>query len=257
MSKFNIIIPARMRSSRLANKMLLDVEGIPLCIRVAKQAHKTDANIVIVATDHIDILNACKNYGVEAIMTSIDHQSGTDRLAEVVKKLNWNLNEIVINVQGDEPLIDPNLINQLGEFITRKKTPIATIAHAIHDKEEIFNPNVVKTVLDKDENALYFSRASIPFYREGFTNDDNFKIPADLNILRHIGIYAYTVKFLHEYGDLPRCNLEHVECLEQLRALYNGYKIAVMTSDSIPATGVDTLEDLHKVKQIIKNEGIK
>ncbi len=248
MSKFNIIIPARMQSSRLANKMLLDVVGLPLCVRVAKQALKTNAQTVIVATDHIDIFNACNEHGINVMMTSITHQSGTDRLAEVVKKLNWSLDEIVINLQGDEPLIDPILINQLAEFIISKKTPIATVAHPIHDIDDISNPNIVKTVLDKNENAMYFSRASIPFYRNGFNNSQT-----KLNVLRHVGIYAYTVQFLHEYVQLPNCALEHVECLEQLRSLYNGYKIAVMQSDNVPVTGVDTADDLHRVKNILKN----
>ena len=248
MSEFNIVIPARMQSSRLANKMLLDVAGLPLCVRVAKQALKTQAKTVIVATDHIDILNACEAHGVQAIITSVDHQSGTDRLAEVVSKLNWDLDSIVINVQGDEPLIEPNLINQLGEFIANKKTPIATVAHAIHNIEDISNPNFVKVVLDKNDNAMYFSRASIPFYRNGFNDSQN-----ELNVLRHIGIYAYTVRFLYEYVKLPNCAIEHIECLEQLRALYNGYKIAVMQSADAPATGVDTAEDLHKVNSILKN----
>lgn len=250
-NKFTVIIPARMSSTRLPGKMLLDVVGLPLIIRVAKQAMLSNASRIVIATDHQEIYDVCIKHNFEVIMTNIDHQSGTDRIAEVVKKLNLAENEIIVNVQGDEPLIDPELINQLAEFIANKKTSIATIAHPIHSQDEIFNPNVVKIVLNKDNLALYFSRAPIPYYRDGYNNSKEFIAPQNIHVLRHIGIYAYQVSFLNIYQQLPCCPLEQVEALEQLRALYNGYKIAVMITKNAPAAGVDTLEDLLRVRQII------
>lgn len=254
MNKFTVIIPARMSSTRLPGKMLLDVVGLPLIIRVAKRAHLSNASRVVVATDYQEIYDVCKSHGLEVVMTSDQHQSGTDRIAEVVKTLGLADNEIIVNVQGDEPLIDPELINQLAEFIANKQTSIATIAHPISSQDEIFNPNVVKTVLNKDNLALYFSRAPIPYYRDGYNNPRDFAVPHNINILRHIGIYAYQVSFLNIYNQLPSCPLEQVEALEQLRALYNGYKIAVMISNHAPAAGVDTLDDLMRVRQIILAE---
>jgi 3-deoxy-manno-octulosonate cytidylyltransferase (CMP-KDO synthetase) len=186
-------------------------------------------------------------------MTSKNHQSGTDRLAEAVKILNLADDEIIVNVQGDEPLIEPELINQLANFIAVKNTPIATVAHSIHSHEDIFNPNVVKTVLDNDDTALYFSRAPIPYYRDGYNKSD-IQINDKLNTLRHIGIYAYKVSFLNIYATLEPCLLEQVEALEQLRAMYYGHKIAVMQTNNAPAAGVDTAEDLEKVRKIIASQ---
>ncbi|RTL12159.1 MAG: 3-deoxy-manno-octulosonate cytidylyltransferase [Neisseriaceae bacterium] len=251
MSDFTVVIPARMSSTRLPRKMLLDVVGLPLIVRVAHQAAMSKAKRVVVATDHEEILAVCKQHNLDVVMTSPEHQSGTDRIAEVVQQLNLAEDEIIVNVQGDEPLIDPELINQLASFIAAKRSSIATIAHPIHSAEEVFNPNVVKVVLNKDNLALYFSRAAIPYYREGFNNANDIELPKHLNVLRHIGIYAYQVSFLNIYNQLPSCPLEQVEALEQLRALYNGYKIAVMTTTHAPAAGVDTLEDLLRVRQII------
>lgn len=254
MNKFTVVIPARMSSTRLPGKMLLDVVGLPLIVRVAKQAMLSNAERIIVATDHQDIYDVCLEHHLEVVMTSDEHQSGTDRIAEVVKKIGLADDSIIVNVQGDEPLIDPELINNLAAFIAEKQTAIATIAHPINSQDEIFNPNVVKTVLNKDNTALYFSRAPIPYYRDGYNNPRDFAVPQNINVLRHIGIYAYQVSFLNIYNQLPSCPLEQVEALEQLRALYNGYKIAVMTSSHAPAAGVDTLEDLLRVRQIILAE---
>ena len=252
-NNFLVVVPARMHSTRLPHKMILQVGNLPLVVRTAMQALKSNAQRVIVATDHEDIMNACNEHKIEAVMTKVEHNSGTDRLAEVAHLLQLEDNQIIINVQGDEPLIDPNLINQLADFIYEKKTDIATIAHLINAEDEVFNPNIVKVVLDKDSNALYFSRSPIPYYRDGFTNRNEFKIPAELPILRHIGMYAYSVKFLKQYNQMPSCTLENVECLEQLRALYNGHKIAVLNSNSIPEAGVDTLQDLQRVRQLLAN----
>lgn len=251
MSDFTVVIPARMSSTRLPGKMLLDVVGLPLIVRVAQQAQLSKAKRIVIATDHQQIYEVCRSHNLDVVMTQEDHQSGTDRIAEVVQLLGLADDEIIVNVQGDEPLINPELINQLADFITKKQTSIATVAHPINSQDEIFNPNVVKTVLNKDNLALYFSRAPIPYYRDGYTNAKEFTAPQNINILRHIGIYAYQVSFLNIYHQLPACPLEQVEALEQLRALYNGYKIAVMTSHNVPAAGVDTLEDLLRVRQII------
>ncbi len=240
-----------MQSTRLPHKMILKIGKLPLIVQTAKQALKSHASRVIVATDHKDILQVCQEHAIEAVMTKASHNSGTDRLTEVAVLLDLQDEEIIVNVQGDEPLIDPQLINQLADFIQNKKADIATIAHSITNEDEIFNPNVVKVVLDKDNNALYFSRAPIPYHRDGFTNRNEFKLPTDLNLLRHIGMYAYSVKFLKNYNQMQPCALENVERLEQLRALYNGHKIAVLSSEIMPEAGVDTLEDLQRIRQLV------
>jgi len=251
MNSFSVLIPARMHSTRLPHKMTLNLGGVPLIIRTAKQASKSSASKVIVATDHPDIVTICKEHDIDVVLTQEKHKTGTDRLSEVATLLNLADNEIVVNVQGDEPLIDPQLINQLAEFIVHQQTEIATIAHPIYQEDEIFNPHIVKVVLDKLNNALYFSRAPIPFYRDGFMDRTQFKLPQNLNLLRHIGIYAYTAKFLKTYTQMADCALEHTECLEQLRALYNGHKIAVLTTPLTPVAGVDTLEDLQRIRQVV------
>lgn len=245
--KFHVVIPARMSSIRLPGKMLLDVCGLPLIVRVAKQALKSSAAQVVVATDHQDIFDVCKSHDLQVIMTSDKHESGTDRIAEVATKLGLADDEIIVNVQGDEPLIDPKLIDELAIFIAKQKTAIATLAHEIHDEAEIFNSNVVKLITNKHNHALYFSRASIPFYRDGY-NQTPRKLSDKLPVLRHIGIYAYMVEFLKIYQSLPPCALEQIEALEQLRALYNGYAISVLEVTTPPAAGVDTLEDLERVR---------
>lgn len=251
MNKFTVIIPARMHSTRLPHKMTLDVGGVPLIIRTALQAQKSHAHRVVVATDHTDILAICQEHKIDAILTATTHHSGTDRVKEAVESLGLDQDEIVINVQGDEPLIDPQLINQLAQFLADKHTDIATLAHPIHAEDEIFNPHIVKVVLDHKKNAMYFSRAPIPFYRDGFPPHHEFKLPTQLNILRHIGIYAYRVDFLHKYNQLSPSEIELVEGLEQLRALYNGYQISVLEIAHAPAAGVDTLTDLQRVRQLV------
>lgn len=250
-TKFTVIIPARMHSTRLPHKMTLDLCGIPLIVKTAKQALKSNATNVVVATDHQGILDICKNHGLNAVLTRENHPSGTDRLQEAVTILGLGLDEVIINVQGDEPLINPGLINQLVDFIVAQKTPIATIAHPIISEDEIFNPNMVKAVVDKNNNALYFSRAPIPFFRDGYPPVHDFKLPQEIPILRHIGIYAYTVNFLNAYTKLPPSPIEQIEGLEQLRALYNGFKIAVLTTQEVPGRGIDTLEDLVHVRQLL------
>lgn len=255
-SNFRVLIPARMQSGRLAKKMLLDIHGLPLIIRTAIQAQKSNAKSVVVATDNEEIKSICDNFKIECILTSSSHQTGTDRLAQAVEILNYADDEIIVNVQGDEPLIDPQVINDLANFIISKKTGVATIAHKIFTENEIFNSNIVKVVLDINSNALYFSRAPIPYYRDGFAEKLNFTLPDGINFLRHIGMYAYTVEFLKNYNKMPVSLCEEVEKLEQLRILYNGQKLSVLISDIIPEGGVDTIEDLQRVRQIIANNEI-
>jgi 3-deoxy-manno-octulosonate cytidylyltransferase (CMP-KDO synthetase) len=230
--------------------MLVDVVGLPLIIRVARQAMLSQAQEVIVATDHLEIMQVCQAHQVPVVMTRAEHQSGTDRIAEVVSQLGLADNEIIVNVQGDEPLIEPQLINQLAEFISLKQTAIATIAHPIAAADECFNPNIVKTVLNHEALAMYFSRAPIPYFRDSY-GQINPCLPTTLPVLRHIGIYAYQVSFLQAYSRLPVSPLEQIESLEQLRALYYGYQIAVLTTAKAPAAGVDTQADLERVRDPI------
>jgi len=252
MSGFIVVIPARMHSTRLPGKMLLDVCGLPLIVRTAKRARLTQASQVIVATDHTDIYNVCKSHDIEVVMTAEAHPSGTDRLAEVVQLLNLPDGQIVINIQGDEPLINPSLVDQLADFMAVQQTPIATLAHPIHDIQDVFNPNIVKVVLSAKSHALYFSRAPIAYDRDNYNMQSNSGgISTRNNVLRHIGVYAYTAGFLRQYQNLVPSVLESIESLEQLRALYYGYAISVMQTDANTSLGIDTQSDLIKVRQII------
>ncbi|MBN3860205.1 3-deoxy-manno-octulosonate cytidylyltransferase [Neisseriaceae bacterium PsAf] len=243
MVNFNILIPARLESSRLPRKALADILGVPMIVRVANQAKKSEAKQVIVATDSDEIAKTCQQFNLPVIMTSSTHQSGTDRLAEAVQKLNIPDDEIILNIQGDEPLINPELINQLAHRLANCKASMATLAHPIHSQEEYQNPNIVKVVLNKNEEAMYFSRSLIPFVR----NDK-----PELSILRHIGLYAYRAQFLKIYHQLESSLLEQVESLEQLRILWHGYAISVLVTEKIASIGVDTQQDLDKVIELIK-----
>lgn len=247
-SGFIVVIPARMASSRLPGKPLADIAGLPMVVRVARQARASAASRVLVATDHPDVAAACAAHGVEALMTREDHASGTDRLAEVVARLELPDDAVLVNVQGDEPLIEPALIDRLAGLLDDPALPMATLAHPIHDAADMFRPNVVKVVLDRAGNALYFSRAPIPFARDAFA-DDRTALPAGLPVLRHIGMYAYRAGFLRTYAGLEPGPLDRFESLEQLRALWYGYRIAVATVDDAPAAGVDTPEDLERVRR--------
>jgi len=245
---FKVVIPARYASSRLPGKPLLDIAGKPMVIRVAEQANKSGASAVVIATDFEKIIQVAKAHDVVAVMTNVDHVSGTDRIAEVVQTLNWNDDDIVVNVQGDEPLIDPQLIQEVALTLVHSKHAVmATACHAIHDEATMLNPNVVKVTFDTNGNALYFSRAPIPYPRD---EEHKQKIKA----YRHIGIYAYRVDFLKQYADLTVTELEQIESLEQLRVLYHGYKIAVAVTDNAPANGVDTQADLDEVRRIFLNK---
>lgn len=248
MKPFCVVIPARMASSRLPGKPLADIGGKPMVVRVAEQAAKSRAERVIVACDHADILAACAAHGVEAVMTREDHASGTDRLAEVAATLALADDAIVINVQGDEPLIAPALIDSLAELMAASDAPMATLAHAIHRADDHFNPNVVKVALDKNGRALYFSRAPIPYARDGYAADRS-QLPVGLPVYRHIGMYGYRAGFLQSYSQLSPAPLEQFEALEQLRVLWHGYAIMVALADDAPAAGVDTPEDLERVRR--------
>lgn len=245
---FIAIIPARLASSRLPNKPLADIAGKPMVVRTAERALLSGASQIMVATDHVDILAACKEHGIAACMTRPDHPSGTDRIAEVATLMGLADDAVVVNVQGDEPLIAPELIAATAALVNLQ-VPMATAAHPIHDMEDGFNPNVVKVVLDRAGRAMYFSRATIPWHRDAFQVDKE-TLPADYVALRHIGLYAYRNDFLQSYPLLEKSPLEQIEALEQLRVLWNGYAIAVHITETNPAPGVDTMEDLIKVRKL-------
>lgn len=248
---FTVIIPARLASTRLPNKPLADLGGKPMIVRVAERAALSGAAQVIVATDHADILRACNQHGVAARLTRSDHPSGTDRIAEVAAALGLPADAVVVNVQGDEPLIDPELIAATAAQIV-DGVPMATAAHAINSVVDAFNTNVVKVVVSKFGRALYFSRATIPWHRDGFAQSDEV-LPGDYIPLRHIGLYAYNYAFLQTYPTLAVSPLEQIEALEQLRVLWHGYPIAVYVAQNAPAAGVDTPEDLERVRQFFRD----
>jgi 3-deoxy-manno-octulosonate cytidylyltransferase (CMP-KDO synthetase) len=243
---FVAIVPARLASTRLPNKPLADIGGKPMVVRTAERALLSGAAQVVVATDHADIVAACREHGIAVQMTRSDHPSGTDRIAEVAAAMGLAQDAVVVNVQGDEPLIDPALIAATAALVNTQ-TPMATAAHAIHAVQDLFNPNVVKVVLDKLGRALYFSRATMPWARDAFALSQE-AIPEGYSALRHIGLYAYQNQFLQTYPNLAISPLEQIEALEQLRVLWNGISIAVHVTASSPAAGVDTLEDLQRVR---------
>ncbi|RJG06771.1 3-deoxy-manno-octulosonate cytidylyltransferase [Noviherbaspirillum cavernae] len=244
---FIVIIPARLASTRLPNKPLADLGGKPMVVRVAERAALSGASEVVVATDHAGIVAACEQHGVQVRMTRSDHPSGTDRIAEVASSMGLAADSVVVNVQGDEPLIDPALIASTASLV-KNGVPMATAAHPIHEAAEIFNPNVVKVILDKAGRALYFSRATIPWNRDGF-GGSTAAVPAGYTALRHIGLYAYSNAFLQTYPTLALSPLEQVEALEQLRVLWHGFPIAVHVTQDAPAAGVDTPEDLARARR--------
>lgn len=243
---FVVIIPARLASTRLPNKPLADLGGKPMIVRVAERAQASGAQRIIVATDHADIAVACAAHGIEACMTRADHPSGTDRIAEVARTLQLAPEAVVVNLQGDEPLIDPALLAACAARIGAG-VPMATCAHPLSSAEDAFNPNVVKVVLDKAGRALYFSRATIPWHRDGFAQD-RAALPPGYVPLRHIGLYAYSNAFLQQYPQLEASPLEAIEALEQLRVLWHGVPIAVHVTAEAPHAGVDTPEDLARVR---------
>ena len=243
--EFLVVIPARLGSTRLPRKPLADIGGKPMVIRVAERAQQSNAQSVVVATDSPEIQAACDEHRIECLLTSADHPTGTDRIAEVAQLLKLPANTLVVNVQGDEPLIPPELINQVAQTLADNAAcAISTVAVPITDEAEIMNPNVVKVVLNRSAEALYFSRATIPFVRDPDSD-------RTVTHLRHLGIYAYRADFLQAYTRLEPAPPEQAEALEQLRALWNGYRIAVHTVAEAPPAGVDTAEDLERVRRIL------
>ncbi|OSI25395.1 3-deoxy-manno-octulosonate cytidylyltransferase [Neisseria dumasiana] len=251
MSAFVVLIPARLSSSRLPGKALADIHGKPMVVRVAEQAAKSKAARIIVATDHADIQTACQAHGIETVMTANTHESGTTRLAEAAATLGLADDTVIVNVQGDEPLIDPELINRTAALPVANQVPMATAAHAIDNLAEFLNPNCVKVVLNAHGNALYFSRAPIPYPRDAMAANPN-TLPEGFTPLRHIGIYAYRAGFLRQYAAMSVSPHETDESLEQLRVLWHGYPIAVEITDTAPAAGVDTPEDLERVRAVFQ-----
>ncbi|WP_311418668.1 3-deoxy-manno-octulosonate cytidylyltransferase [Haemophilus parahaemolyticus] len=247
---FTVIIPARYASSRLPRKPLADIAGKPMIQHVWEKTQQAGANRVIIATDHEEIEQVAKTFGAEVCMTSTEHNSGTERLAEVIEKMAIADDEIIVNVQGDEPLIPPVIIQQVAQNLAENQVNMATLAVKLETKEELFNPNCVKVVTDQKGMALYFSRAAIPFARDYFA-DCNDAFVASQPYLRHIGIYAYRAKFVNQYICWQPTVLEKLESLEQLRALWYGEKIHVELAKEAPQVGVDTLEDLERVRQIL------
>jgi 3-deoxy-manno-octulosonate cytidylyltransferase (CMP-KDO synthetase) len=248
---FTVLIPARLASTRLPDKPLADIAGVPMVVRVAQrvaQGLQQPARIVV-ACDHASILQACAQFGVEAVLTRTDHASGSDRLAQACDLLGLSDQEIVVNVQGDEPLIDPRLVQAVADLLVQHpQAAMGTAAHLIDCLEDFKNPNVVKVVLNAAGMALYFSRAPIAWWRDG--NADGIRALAQPAPLRHIGIYSYRAGFLRLFPRLAQAPIEMTEALEQLRALWHGHQIAVHTSNSAPGAGVDTPEDLERVRKI-------
>ena len=245
--EFLVVIPARLGSTRLPRKPLADIGGKPMVVRVAERAQQSEAQSVVVATDSPEIQAACYEHSIECLLTSPDHTTGTDRIAEVAQLLKLAADTLIVNVQGDEPLIPPELINQVAHTLAENTAcAISTVAIPILDAMEISNPNVVKVVLNRANEALYFSRSTIPFIRDP-------EAACNVIHLRHLGIYAYRADFLQAYTRLKPAPPEQAEALEQLRALWNGYRITVHTTTEAPPAGVDTAEDLERVRRIWAN----
>ena len=248
MTRFVVIVPARLASTRLPRKPLADIGGVPMVVRVARAARASGAEQVVVAADSAEIIDACSAHGVEALLTRADHASGTDRLAEAVEQLGLADDALVVNVQGDEPLMPAPVIRRVAEALAqRADCAIATACHPLHDAAEFFNPNVVKVVTDASGRALYFSRAPIPWSRDAFAAGPD-RLPPGLPARRHVGLYAYRAGFLRRFPQLPPVALEQHESLEQLRALAHGFGIAVIELPEALPSGVDTPEDLERVR---------
>ncbi|MCM8613453.1 3-deoxy-manno-octulosonate cytidylyltransferase [Accumulibacter sp.] len=251
--RFKVVIPARHASTRLPGKPLLDLGGKPMVVRVAERASLAGADEVVVATDHPLVLEVVGRHGVRALLTSPAHASGTDRLAEVVELSGWSEDELVVNVQGDEPLIDPELIVRTASCLAGSGADIATVAHPVTDAADFFNPNIVKVVVSARGDALYFSRAPIPYARDHFAREAGGEtLPPAMLAHRHVGIYAYRAHFLRTYNQLAPSPLEGIEALEQLRALWHGFRISVAIVDHLPAAGVDTPEDARRMQEWFK-----
>jgi 3-deoxy-manno-octulosonate cytidylyltransferase (CMP-KDO synthetase) len=254
---FSVLIPARLASTRLPNKPLADIAGKPMVVRVAERAMQSAATRVVVAADHPSIVEACQAHGVTALLTSAQHPSGSDRLAEACDLLLLADTELVVNVQGDEPLIEPALIDACAALLLRRpECVMATAAHAIDDAAELLNPNVVKVVCDAQDRALMFSRAPLPWWRDGYARGLHAGTPLGSPApLRHVGLYAYRAGFLRRFPALPPSPIEALESLEQLRVLWHGERIAVHVAAQRPGPGVDTPEDLERVRALLAAGG--
>lgn len=256
---FTVVIPARFGSSRLPGKPLADIAGRPMIQHVWQRAKESRAGRVVIATDDVRVQQACECFGAEVVMTAANHVSGTDRLAEVAQSLNLDEDHRVINVQGDEPLIPSVLINQVADNLDlHPEAAIATLCERLHDAESVFNPNVVKVVFDQQGMAQYFSRAPIPWYRDGWTasvkSAENCALPDSFGYFRHVGIYGYRAGVLADFVRWPPAPAEQVEALEQLRALYNGARIHVDLAVVSPPAGVDTEADLQRVRAFLNKQ---
>ena len=250
--EFVVVIPARYASTRLPGKPLADICGKPMIQHVYEKACLSGASKVVIATDHQKVFDAAKHFTNDVLMSREDHQSGTERLAEVVDLLNLSEDTIVVNVQGDEPLLSPDNVSQVATLLAQSTAPMATLSVAIEERDEVFNPNAVKVVSDINKNALYFSRASIPFDRSAMMAEQQ---PLNLApFQRHVGIYAYRAGFIKQYIQLSVSPLEVLESLEQLRVLYHGYAIKIEQALVTPHAGVDTPEDLAKVVAHIQSK---
>lgn len=260
---FTVLIPARLASTRLPNKPLADIGGVPMVVRVAQRVRSGSSRVavarIVVAADSPEIVSACLAHEVEAVLTRADHPSGSDRLAEACALLGLRDHEIVVNVQGDEPLIDPALVDAVADLLgSRPQASMSTAAHEIESMADFLNPNVVKVVLDANQMALYFSRAPIPHWRDQ-PRPAGARNPAEQDIrtlpgprpLRHIGIYGYRVGFLRQFPQLSQAPIEVTEALEQLRAMWHGHRIAVHVTAQAPGPGVDTPEDLARVRKLL------
>jgi len=247
---YTVVIPARMASTRLPNKPLADIGGLPMVVQVARRAGLSAASAVWVAADDERIARTCEQHNIRSLLTAADHPSGSDRLAQACELLGLDGDAVVVNVQGDEPLIEPSLIDAVAnELLRRPDCVMSTAAHAISDVPQMHNPNVVKVVTDREGTALYFSRSPIPFWRDA---PDAAGLPSPAP-LRHIGIYAYRAGFLRRFPLLEPAPLERIESLEQLRVLWHGGRIAVHLSEHPPAPGVDTPEDLERVRALLSS----
>ena len=263
-ARFTVVIPARMASSRLPDKPLADIAGLPMVVRVARRAAQSAAARVVVAADDARILATCAQHGVEALLTRADHASGSDRLAEACVQLGLDGDDLVVNVQGDEPLMDPALINAVAALLAaRPEASMGTAAHALESLADYGNPNVVKVVLDARGLAHYFSRAPIPYARDhagtAWWLDGTAQAAAagvaslaGFAPLRHVGIYSYRAGFLRQFPHLAPAPTEAMEALEQLRALWHGHRIAVHVTDVAPGPGVDTPQDLERVRNLLR-----
>ncbi|MDO6513267.1 3-deoxy-manno-octulosonate cytidylyltransferase [Neptuniibacter sp. 2_MG-2023] len=251
---FAVIIPARFASTRFPGKPLADLQGKPMVQHVYERACESEASRVLIATDNQQIADVASGFGAEVCMTSADHPSGTDRLQQVVSDLGFYADDIVVNVQGDEPLVPARIINQVAHNLKAEpEASIATLSEPITDIESLLNPNVVKVVSDIRGMALYFSRAPIPWPRNEFAGDPSrSSMPRDFPWQRHIGIYAYRVKLLNDFVKWSPAAVEETECLEQLRAMWNGARIHVSEADEQPPAGVDTPEDLERLRRLLE-----